>query len=129
MSYEPLQIFTRYGESGTNGQDVRPSSQGRQRRCWNNDAGTQVDDTQGQPPKKKPRKSRTRGNIATSSPATGEDQGDSAEELGGIVGPSNYTAGTVRWMNGVMEWLDEEDSQWSRWTYHILMLGTDTDVE
>lgn len=114
----PRPHSTRSDRSGNNGQTVRPSLQSQQRRP-NSDTGTQADATQGQPPRKKQRKSPASGNTLSKNATTEEAQetsevAESDEDSGDTVDRSNYRARRVRMTNGVMKWLDEEDNRWSK---------------
>lgn len=123
----PTQLSMRAGENGANGQTVKISSQSRQRRLSNSEDGTQADSTQGQPPKKRQRRSHARGNTAKNSAATGEAQENSEaakrnQESGGLRRGSDYRGPRIRWTDGVMEWLDDGDFQWSKLTHDIVMV-------
>lgn len=39
------------------------------------------------------------------------------EAIGVVLGYSEYRGPSVRWKDGAMEWLDNEDSQWSESTH------------
>ena len=88
---------------------------------------------QGQPPNKKQRKSLVQGNTATKRRATrkAQDLSEAAQadnESDDTVDRSDFNTGRVRRINGLLEWLDKTDFQWSKPTDQFLTGKTDTDV-
>ena len=126
MSFLPPQFPAQSGESGADGQTVQPFPQNPQKRRANSGSGFQVHNKQAQPPEKKRRRYHAVGITAANSAVTGEIQeipelAKNDEELGGTPG-SDHSARKIRWTDGVMEWLDENNSQWSRLTHHVVMV-------
>lgn len=93
------QLSTRSEKRGSNVQTVS--------------SGTQTENTQGQPPKKKQRKSSVQRNIATPSAATRQAQG-MRKPAKRAKNPPKRKVGITRRINGKLEWYDKEDLGWSK---------------
>ena len=98
-SFQSRQLSTRSEERDSNVQTVS--------------LGTQTDNTQGQPPKKKQRKSRVHRYIATPSAATGQAQGK-RKPAKRAKNPPKRKVGIIRRIDGRLEWFDKEDLEWSK---------------
>ena len=127
-SFLPTQSSTSVDESGANGQIVRTSPLSWKRELSHSEDGTQADSMQGQPPKKRQRKSCARGNTSVNGAAIGKSReisgvGKCDETFGIFRRDSDHRGPTFRWIDGALEWFDKEEFQWSKSTHHDVILG------
>ena len=120
----PPSQFSKRSDS-TKEQKVKPSHQRPHRRVSNSDASNHRLHLPSRPQKKKQRKSHAWRDKAAKSAADVEVQplpelADPDDESDSMVGSDNR----IRWTDGVMEWWDDKDLQWSRLPHCTSMAGS-----